>query len=123
MLKADLLYRDKKYLDASSAWVAAAEADLKAYTAPTCYLNAAVAAEEHDDRASAITYYEKAASYDDYPLLTRTLFNLGRVKDENSDFTGAAEAYRKLIDGHGDDSWANIAKSRLLQLQAEGKVE
>jgi tetratricopeptide (TPR) repeat protein len=123
MLKAELLYRDKKYAEASSAWVAAAEADTKAYTAPTSYLNAGGAAEERDDRASAISYYEKVVSYGDYPLLTRALFNLGRVKDENSDFTGAAEAYRKLVDEHAEDSWANIAKSRLLQLQAEGKVE
>ena len=123
MLKADLLNRDKKYAEASSAWEAAAEADPKAYTAPTCYLNAAVAAEARDDGAAAVLYYEKAASYDDYPLFTRTLFNLVRVKDENSDFAGAAEAYRKLVDGHADDPWANIAKSRLLQLQAEGKVE
>jgi tetratricopeptide (TPR) repeat protein len=123
MLKAELLYRDKKYAEASSAWEAAAVADPKAYTAPTCYLNAAVAAEDHDDGAAAALYYEKAASYEDYPLFTRTLFNLGRTRDENSDFTGAALAYRKLIDGHADDPWANIAKSRLLQLQAEGKVE
>ncbi|MDR3312352.1 MAG: hypothetical protein LBS64_04385 [Spirochaetaceae bacterium] len=122
MLKAELLFRDKKYDEARLSWNAAAEAEPKAYTAPLAWLNAGVASEELDDRDGAAGYYQKAAAYADFPLLTRTMFNLGRVLDEAEKYTEAAAQYQKLSDTYGDDPWASLAMSRILALRVEGKI-
>jgi tetratricopeptide (TPR) repeat protein len=123
LLKADLFFRDKKYEDARIAWIAAAEAQKKAYTAPIGWYNAAVCSEELGDIESAAAYYEKAVTFENFALKTHTLFSLGRIKDESGDYTGAAEQYQKLQDTYPDDAWASLAMSRLIALRAEGKIQ
>ncbi|MDR3284281.1 MAG: tetratricopeptide repeat protein [Treponema sp.] len=123
LLKADLFFRDKKYEEARVAWIAASEAQKKAYTAPTGWYNAAVCSEELGDIESAAAYYEKAAAFENFALKTHTLFSLGRIKDASGDYTGAAAQYQKLQDAYPDDSWTSLAISRLIALRAEGKIQ
>jgi tetratricopeptide (TPR) repeat protein len=123
LLKAELFFRDKKYEDARAAWVNAAEAQKKAYTAPIAWYNAAVCSEELGDTASAISQYEKAIAFEDFALKTHAIFNLARIKDESADYEGAAGHYQTLSDTYPDDSWTKLAMSRLIMLRAEGKIQ
>ncbi|MCI1210080.1 MAG: tetratricopeptide repeat protein [Treponema sp.] len=123
MLSADLSFEQKDYTAARSYWLAAAKADTKAYTAPLSYFNAAVCSEELDDSSSAITYYQKASEAPDFLLVSHALFSLGRVKEAQQDFTGASEAYQKIVDKSPSDKWADLAKSRLIALADEGKIK
>ena len=38
------------------------------------------------------------------------------------DYAGAVEAYKTLNDNSSDDDWSHLAKTRIIQLQSEGKV-
>jgi tetratricopeptide (TPR) repeat protein len=123
LLKAELFFRDKKYEDARSAWLVAAETQKKAYTAPIAWYNAAVCSEELGDTAAAISQYETAIAFEDFALVTHAIFSLARIKDEAGDYTGAAEQYQKLSDTYPDDSWTKPATSRLIALRTEGKIQ
>ena len=123
LLKAELFFRDKKYEDARSAWIAAAETQKKAYTAPVAWYNAAVCSEELGDTASAVSQYEAAIAFDDFALKTHAIFSLARIKDESGDYAGAAARYQELGDTYPDDSWTKLATSRLITLRAEGKIQ
>jgi tetratricopeptide (TPR) repeat protein len=123
LLKAELLFRDKKYEDARTAWITAAETQKKSYTAPVAWYNAAVCSEELGDTASAISQYETAIAFDDFALKTHAIFSLARVKDESGDYAGAVAQYQTLGDTYPDDSWTKLATSRLIALRAEGKIQ
>jgi tetratricopeptide (TPR) repeat protein len=123
LLKAELYFRDKKYEDARSAWITAAETQKTVYTAPVAWYNAAVCSEELGDTASAISQYEAAIAFEDFALKTHAIFSLARIKDESADYAGAAVHYQELGDTYTDDSWAKLAKSRLIALRAEGKIQ
>ena len=116
-------FQKGKFEEAKNAYLAAAQASPKAYTAPIAYYNAAECSENLNDTENAISYYEKAESYSDFMMITHTIFNIGRVKEVAKDFDGAKEAYSKLSENYPDDSWTKIAKSRLLDFEIKGLVK
>lgn len=120
MLAGDIYYQSAKFEDAKNAYLKAASASPKAYTAPICYYNVAQCFENLNDNENAVVYYEKAESYSDFAMLTHTIFNIGRVKESIKDYQGAKEAYTKLAEKYPDDSWTKIAKSRLLDFEIKG---
>lgn len=117
MLTADILFEQKKYEESKKAWLDAANAGKKSYTAPVCYFNAALCAEELDDLASAAELYEKAASAPDFLLVTHALFSQGRVLETSSKTAEALEVYKTLVEKYSGDSWANLAQSRIIALE------
>ena len=123
MLIGDIQFQKGKFEEAKNAYLAAAQASPKAYTAPIAYYNAAECSENLNDTENAISYYEKAESYSDFMMITHTIFNIGRVKEVAKDFDGAKEAYSKLSENYPDDSWTKIAKSRLLDFEIKGLVK
>ena len=122
MLAADINFAKKDYVNSKDFWIAAAEADLKSYTSPICYYNAGVCYEETGDNQSASLYYQKAVDNEKFLLDARALMGIARTKENSGDYSGAAEIYQKLIDDYGTDDWTDLAQSRLLQLQIDGKV-
>jgi tetratricopeptide (TPR) repeat protein len=123
MLKAEILFNDKKFDGARDAWLKAADADKKSYIAPLSWFNAAACCEELGDSEAAFEWYRKAGGEKDFTLKTHALFNAGRVKDEVGDYEAAAKAYQELNDAHAGDSWANLAMTRIIALRAEGKIQ
>lgn len=103
-------------------YVAAAEADKKAYTAPICYFNAASAYEDSNDLVNAEKYYSLSA-VDSFALQSHALFSLGRVRESMGNISGAVEAYSKVVSSYDSVSWADLANSRLIVLKAQGKTE
>lgn len=122
MLIADIKFDQKKYDEARDAYVKAAEGK-KAYTAALNYFNAGVCSEELGDNDSALKYYKSASEDSDFVLVDHVLFSLGRVYEAKSDFENAKSTYKKLNDLHPTTSWGQLAKSRLIALKADGKIQ
>lgn len=122
MLIADIKFDQKKYGEARDAYVKAANGE-KAYTRALNNFNAGVCSEELGDNDSAEKYYKAASDDSDFVLIDHALFSLGRVYEAKSDFENAKSTYEKLNDLHPTTSWGQLAKSRLIALKADGKIQ
>jgi tetratricopeptide (TPR) repeat protein len=123
MLAAEIAYQRKDYPGAQKYWEAAASKGKKSYTAPIAYFNEASCFEETGDKAKAAEYYGKAADAEEFDLAAHARFSQGRVYEAQSDWKNAADTYNKLIDKTPDDTWAHLAKTRLIELKNEGKIQ
>jgi hypothetical protein len=123
MLAAEIAYERKDYENAKGYWKKAALKGVKSYTAPLAYYNEAVCCEETGDLANAVKLYEKAADSEEFMLTAHARFSEGRVYEALGDYKNAADAYNKLNDAVPDDTWAHLAKTRLIALKADGKTE
>lgn len=124
MLYADIAFQKADYATALESYATAARLSKKSYTAPMCWFNAGVCAEETGNVADALTYYQSAADYTgEFLLASHALFSIGRIKDASGDCAGAAEVYQKLVDGYEGTAWAKLAQSRLIDLKAAGLLD
>ncbi|MBQ6781750.1 MAG: tetratricopeptide repeat protein [Treponema sp.] len=123
MLAADLQFQKKDFEAAKASYLKVASAKKNAYTAPLAYFNAAACAENLNDLDGALEYYTKASVSEDFLLADHALFSIGRVNEAKSDFKAAQDAYNKLNDVRPDGDWAELAKSRLIELKANGSIE
>lgn len=121
MLTAEIKFIQKDFEAAADFWSKAAGKKNKAYTAPLCYFNAAAAYEELNNLDKAAASYEKAVSYKDFDQIAHAKFSLGRVCEAKGDKARALEVYSDLCAATPDDSWAQLAKSRLLALELADK--
>ncbi|HZK20141.1 MAG TPA: tetratricopeptide repeat protein [Treponemataceae bacterium] len=120
MFAAEISFRDKNWECAKESWLQAAHAT-DAYTAPLCFYNAAICAEEMGDNESAIENYAAAISYESFALAPRAYFNMGRIHEQQGNYTNAIETYTRLVDAFASNDWANLAKSRIIALKVERK--
>lgn len=123
MLCADITYQQKKYAESADFWKAAAEKSKKSYIAPLCYFNLASCYEETGNKDDAATYYKMAADDKNFVVRAHALFSYGRVLESKGNYADAAAAYTELTDNFSDDAWANLAKSRMIALKKDGKIE
>lgn len=123
MLAAEITFKNEDYANAKDYWIAGANANKKAYTAPLCWYNAAIAAEELGLIDEAIANMDLAISQEEFSLKSRALFNAGRLEELRNNYEAAATRYNELNALFAGDSWANLGKSRLITLESEGKIE
>ncbi len=123
MLAAEILYQQNKYAEAVDAWKATAAKSSKSYIAPIAYYNLGVCYEELGQNDAAAESYKKAADNKDFILNTHAAFSYGRVLETSEKYTEAYAAYSALYDKDPDDSWAKLAKTRMIALEVEGKAE
>ena len=123
MFCAELAFRQEKYEDSANYWKEAAAKAKKTYIAPIAYFNLAVCYENLGNVDSALENYKLAADNKEFVMKTHAKFSYARILETKGDFTAAAEAYKDLTDNFPSDSWANLAKSRLISLKNEGKIE
>ncbi len=123
MLCADITYLQNKYEDSANYWKAAADKAKKTYIAPLSYFNAAACYEELGNLAEAEANYKIALDNKDFVMRSHAMFSYGRVLEAQSKYADALAAYKDLNSNFPDDSWANLAKSRIIALQNEGKAE
>lgn len=121
MLSAEIKYSQKSYEEAAAFWIKAAVKGKKSYTAPLCHYNAGVAYEDAGKLADAEMAYSASVSYKDFDQITRAKFSLGRVMEAKGDKSGAIEVYSELFESLPGDSWAKLAESRLIALNAADK--
>lgn len=122
MMLADIEFNEKNYDAAIDAWLAAVDANEKAYTTPLAWYNIAIAYEEKNDIDNAIIYLLKTVDAENFPLKSRALFNAGRLEEERGRYTEAIDWYTQVNDDFAGDSWANFAMSRIITLESEGKA-
>lgn len=123
MLSAEIYYQKKDFENARSAWLAAAQKGKNTYIAPIALFNAASCSEELGNLDDAAAGYKSAAEVKDFYEAAHALFSLGRVQETKGDFVAAAASYQALVDKSPEDSWAKLAKNRLVSLKISGKVE
>lgn len=123
MLMAEIAYQEKDYSKAIECWEAAANKGKKSYTAPLAYFNIASCYEQTGKTDDAATYYKKSADTDEFVLKPHALFSYGRVLETLGKYAEAADAYNSLNDSYPSDVWANLAKTRLIDLKIQGKIE
>ena len=123
MLAAELYFQKKDYSSASSAWLMAAAKGKKSYTAPLALFNAAVCFEELGDLDKALENYKAASEAEDFFESAHAKFSLARVQEAKQDYSGAVASYQSLVDSFPSDSWAKLAKSRIIDLKNSGKAE
>lgn len=123
MLSAEIYYQKKDFENARSAWLAAAQKGKNTYIAPIALFNAASCSEELGNLDDAVAGYKSASEVKDFYEAAHALFSLGRVQEAKGDFVAAAASYQALVDKSPEDSWAKLAKNRLVSLKISGKVE
>ena len=123
MFCAELAFKQEKYEDAANYWKDAAAKAKKSYLAPISYFNLATCYENLGNVDAAMENYKLAADNNDFVMRTHAMFSYGRILEAKADYTKAAAAYTELNDNFPSDSWAKLAKSRLISLKNEGKIE
>ena len=119
MLAAEVAYAKEDFAQAASYWLAAAAKGKNSYTAPLAYFNAAVCFENTGDLDNAVKNYKTAAETEDFLLFSRASFCCGRTMEKQGNADAALEVYNKLYGKTPDDSWAKLAKSRIIALEAQ----
>lgn len=123
MLCAELTYEQKKYEDSAAYWKACAAKAKKSYIAPIAYFNLGVCYEELGKLDDAAANYKLAADNTDFMLRPHAMFSYSRLVEAKGDFELASKAYNELLDAYPDNEWAKLAKSRLIALKNDGKIE
>jgi tetratricopeptide (TPR) repeat protein len=123
MLAAEIEYQKKNYEEALGYWENAANKGKKAYTASLAYYNQGVCLEMLNRLDEAAEVYELASLDEEFLLRSHALFSYGRVLEATGKYAEAVKAYQELNDEYPDESWTNLAKTRILELKIEGKVE
>lgn len=120
---ADVEFQKKNYENAKANWLKAAEFGKDNYTGAIAYYNAAITCEELGDNEGAVANYKLAIENPDFSLKPKALFNMARVQETLEKYADAIATYTQLCDENPDDSYAQLAKSRIIALQAGGKAE
>jgi tetratricopeptide (TPR) repeat protein len=123
MLAAEIEYQKKNYESAVEYWENAADKDVKAYTSSLALFNAGVCYEALNQLEDAEETYKLAADDEEFLLRSHALFSYGRVLEANGKYKEAVEAYQELNSKYPDEGWANLAKTRIIELKLEGKAE
>ena len=85
--------------------------------------NAAVCYEETGNVEKACELYKQVSENKDFFLMAHAKFSYGRILESQGKYKEAVEVYTELNDALPYDTWSNLAKTRILDLQISGKVE
>jgi tetratricopeptide (TPR) repeat protein len=123
MILASIEFDRKNYTESKDAWISAYESNKNAYTAPVSLYNAAVCFEEIGEMENALEYYRLAVESKNFSLKPHALFNMGRLYSESGKYEDAQKMFQSIIDKFPNDNWADLAKSNLISLSAEGLIQ
>lgn len=123
MLAADLEFANGNYENALSCYEAISNKGKKIYTSPLAKYNVAVCYEQLNKIEEAANAYKEAADTKDFVLSAHAKFNYGRMLESMSKFDEAADVYQQISDESPNDPWADLGKTRIISLQAEGKIQ
>lgn len=86
------------------------------YPSGILLFNAAMCADELGQNEKAMRLFIEASGCTEFPFKARALFNAARVQ-ESLDGVKAIETYKQLIASYPDTQWANLAKTRVIELE------
>lgn len=113
---AEIYFERKMYEDALKFYELAADAVKNSYVEGLASFNAAACADELGNNEKALSYYERASKVENFPLIPRALFNVGRLYEALSKKDEAILSYNKLLEKYPQNEWALLAKSRIIVL-------
>ncbi|MDR2509578.1 MAG: soluble NSF attachment family protein [Spirochaetaceae bacterium] len=117
---AHLAARQKNWAEAETAYLNAANKGKKTHLAPVSFFNAGVCAEEQGKNTDAITHYTESVKYTEFAQAAHAQFSIGRLYEETSDKTAAAEAYQAVIDKWPKaESWVDLAHRQIIAMNIE----
>ncbi len=119
LVAAEIYFGRKDWINAREHYLSCVKADDDIYTAAVAYYNAAVCSEELGEPDVAITQYEKAYNHESFSQKSRALFNIGRIEEQRGNRDLAITSYEKLTEDYPEDTWALLAKSRIIALQIQ----
>ena len=124
MLAADIYGQKKDWQASKDAWLKAASKRKGTYLESLCNFNAAAACEELGQSQEALELYEKVSADKKFVDRSRAYFNAGRLKEAAGDYEGAKVFYKAIGElGNANDSWNDLAKTRLIDLEIQGKTK
>ena len=123
IVSAELCYQKGDYSTAITYWDAAANKDKKAYSAPIANYNKGVCYEQVGDLDNAALCYKTAAEFEDFILVNHAKFSYGRVLETQGKYAEAVSVYTELNDASPDDNWAQLAKTRIIALTVDNKIQ
>lgn len=114
------VYMDREDWEKSlENWQNASKCSKSSYLAGISDFNAGVCCEQLGKTETALECYKSAASNKNFHLVPHALFSQARVLENLGKSTDAIEVYSKIIDTYADDEWADLAKSRIILLNAQ----
>ncbi|MFP4429802.1 MAG: tetratricopeptide repeat protein [Spirochaetaceae bacterium] len=120
------IYRQlEDWVSAGEAYRETAETFPRSHLASVSLYNAGAAFEEAGELDSATESFQEIEDRfgeSPSPLVPQAVFSLGRIAEENGDFAGAEEHYQRLVENHPGSSWTSLARSRIILLTAEGRI-
>lgn len=122
MLAAEVAYNMKDYNAAVEYWKAVASKAKKTYLEPIAYYNVGACNEELKNLDAAAEAYKVAAANKEFVEKAHAKFSYGRVLEAQGKYTEAVAAYKELFDSLPDDTWAHLAKTRIIDLEKNGKA-
>lgn len=123
ILSADISYQMEKYEDAANFYAATAKKSKGNYLYPIAMYNLAVMYEQLGKTQEASDSYKNAFEAKDSLFVCHAGFSYGRTLEALGNYAEAVNVYQKVYDEHPDEAWARLAKTRVIALQAEKKVE
>lgn len=122
MLAADVSYILEKYTESADYWNAVAAKGKNTYLEPIAKFNLGVCYEDLNNIDAAAEAYKAAAGNKDFVLKAHAKFSYGRVLEEQGKYAEAVAVYKDLNDILPNDTWAKLAKSRIISLENAGKA-
>ena len=123
MICAEIAFQQKKYQESADFWKAAAKKAKKSYIAPIAYFNIGVCYEQLNNIDAAAENYKIAADNKSFVIKNHAKFSYGRVLEAQGKYAEAVSVFTEINDSNPDDSLAKLAKSRIIALKVQGKVE
>lgn len=124
MLAADIYGQKKDWQACKDAWLKAASKRKGTYIESLCNFNAAAAYEELGQSQEALALYEKVSADKNFVDRSRAYFNAARLKEVAGDYESAKVFYKAIGElGYSNDSWNDLAKTRLIDLENQGKIK
>jgi len=122
MLAAEASYNLKNYADAADYWKAVASKAKKTYLEPIAQFNIGACNEELNNLDAAAEGYKAASENKEFVQKAHAKFSYGRVLETQGKYAEAVAVYKELNDSIPDDTWANLAKTRIIALENAGKA-
>ena len=114
----------ERWADAAAEFEQAAVLAEGNYLGAVALMDAAIAAENNGDTATALSLYQQLlVDYgDSSPEAPRAAFSVARILETTDRIAEAADAYRSLIDNYPASNWTNLARNRIISLTVEGRI-
>jgi len=114
LMLGDIYSTLEQYSEAVECYKAAADKKKNSYTYSLAYTQMAVCYEQLNDFSNAADAYKAASESPENRLRVHSLFNYGRVLEQQGNIESAMEVYQKLVDEDPSNAYSMIAKTRLL---------